>query len=302
MALSEKSRVYSPVALGAASQAFIFGDSAPDGSIAPQSDAKKGSVYFRDDMTTDQSGMYLKVDTANADDDWVRTVVDKDEGTFTMEGNWTWNTSSKIYFRDTGLYIYSPADGDLQATVDGQFLVSGGSGVRLEGTALCYEYITLTPHQFNVASSASVYSGSIRNTKTGCYPAISYAGAGNLAAYSDYQKVPANAASSGSVRADVLWSASTDGDAAVFRLGYDYVASGEGPGTTAGSVILAGSCVSASALTATSIGEFPSFTAGEFFAVRVEHDGTSASDDAGSTVDVAAVTLRYVVDRLGEKT
>jgi len=302
--LNEKSRFYSPVALGAASQALIFGSGAPDGSIAPQADAKKGSLYLRDDMTTDQSGVYVKVDTANADDDWVQVIVDKDEDTYTMEGDWTWGTSKKIYFRDAGLYLYSPSACALQVTIGttSQFLVSGGSGVRLEGTALAYEYISLGPHQFDVSTSGSVTCATIRNTATGSFPALNFAGCALLAAYSDFQRVPSNAASSGSVAAIVVWSGSTDGDAAVFQVGYDYVVSGSGPGTTTGCIIVAGSCVSASELTSTTAGCLPSFTAGQHYAIRLLHDGTSGSDDSGSTTDVATVVLRYVVDRLGEKT
>ncbi len=302
MALNEKSRLFTPVALESASQAIMWTSGCPDGSEAPQSDAAKASVYLSTDQTTDQSPVYVKVDNANSDDDWARVPVNKDESPYTMENNWTWSTDNQVQFRDSGLYLYSPADGDLQATVDGQFIVSGGSGLRLASTARSYEYITLTPDQFNLAMSASLTSGCLRHTSSGSYPAINFEGAGDLIAYGPHMKVPANAASSGSVRAFVGWAACTDGDAAVFRVGYDYLASGEIPHTTTGSYIAAASCVGASAITSSSIADMPSFTAGEFFAIRLEHVGTSGSDDSGSTTDVSNVVLRYMVDRIGEQT
>lgn len=300
MALNEKSRLYTPVALESASQALIWDSGSPDGSEAPQSDAAKASLYLYTDQATDQSPLYAKVDTGNSDDDWQRIPVNKDESPYTMESDWTWGTDKRVYFRDTGLYLYSPANGDLQATVDGQFIVSGGSGLRLASTT--YEYITLTPDQFNAGMSASLTTGCLRHAQTGSFAAINFAGAGDLTAYGPYIRVPANAASSGSVLASVLWSACTDGDAATFRVGYDYGASGSPPLTTTGSYIAAGSCISACELTSTSIDNMPSFTAGKFFAVRLEHVGSSGSDDSGSTTDVVNVTLRYVVDRLGETT
>jgi hypothetical protein len=261
-------------------------------------------VYLSTNQTTDQSPLYVKVDTGNSDDDWVMVPLNKDEGNYTMEGDWTWATDNRVYFRDTGLYLYSPANGDLQVVTDGQFIVSGGSGLRLASTT--YEYITLTPDMFNVAMSASLILGTMRGTglATGCFPALQYAGAGDLTAYGPYIKVPSNAASSGSVLASAQWSCSTDGDAAVFRIGYDYVATAEGPATTTGSYLstAAASCVSGSAINSSCIDNLPSFTAGEFFAVRLEHMGSSGSDDSGSTTDVTSLTLRYVVDRLGETT
>jgi len=301
MALDEKARFYSPVMLGSGSQAVIWDDGAPDGSIAPQSDAAKGSLYLRNDMTTDQSGMYVKVDTANADDDWVRAAVDKDEGSFTWEGDHTWGTSKKVYFRDTGLYIYSPADTHLQISVDGMLLVSGGSGLLFEGDAQVYQNINFGPHLFRGAN-ASVVAGAQRHTSSACYPVLQFATCDLGQAYPDVFKVPTDAASSGSVQADVIWAACTDGDAAVFLVGYDYIATAEGAGTCSGSVIMAGSCVAASNFTATTIGNLPSFTQGDYVALRVEHDGTSACDDSGSTTDMVTLVLRYVADRVGATT
>jgi len=118
MALSETTTLTSPVKLGSTNVALVFGTSAPDGDESPWTDALKGSLYVQTDETDDICSVWIKVDEDGSDDDWVKMIADKDEEARTMEADWTWVTDKKIYFRDTGLYIYSPANGELRLVAD----------------------------------------------------------------------------------------------------------------------------------------------------------------------------------------
>lgn len=118
--------------------------SAPDGNSSPHSDAAKGSIQIRDDQSDDQSPLFVKVDAGGDNDDWVAVIVDKDEAARQMEANWTWTEGNRIYFRDTGISIYSNADGEVTITADGQINIGDGTNqveiqadgeIQLAGTA-----------------------------------------------------------------------------------------------------------------------------------------------------------------------
>ena len=147
MALSETTTLTSPVKLGSTNVALVFGTSAPDGDESPWTDALKGSLYVQTDETDDICSVWIKVDEDGSDDDWVKMIADKDEEARTMEADWTWVTDKKIYFRDTGLYIYSPANGELRLVADTKLSIGDGTNqvefasdgtVSLAGTARAY--------------------------------------------------------------------------------------------------------------------------------------------------------------------
>jgi hypothetical protein len=174
MALSETATFTSPLKLGSTDVAIIFGTGAPDGDSSPQSDALKGSLYIRLDATDDQSPLYIKIDESSADDDWVQAVIDKDEGTFTLEGDVTMDTDTKIYHRDSAIYIYSPSDGNLRIVADTAVQIGDGTNqasfasdgeLNLEGTAkvtraiplpLDSEHGTATVEEFKGAPSINL--------------------------------------------------------------------------------------------------------------------------------------------------
>ena len=81
----------------------------PDGASDPQDSATKGSLYFQPGTTDDYSQVYMKVADNSADADWQKILVNNNEEAVSMEGNWTWDTSSRIQVRDATLYIYSPS-------------------------------------------------------------------------------------------------------------------------------------------------------------------------------------------------
>ena len=179
-----------------------------------------------------------------------------------------------------------------------QFAIDGRQ--TMVGAAQVYKEIWLRPSDFDVSVSASITACTMGIS--GSFPVLNFAGCGLLPAYTMF-RAPLDAASTGSVLVTVCWSASTDGDAAVFRVGYDYQ-SADRPilsSSYSGSYVLAASNTSASEMTSSSICSIPSFTAGNVVLFRLEHDGTSASDDSGSTTDVWGVSLKYVSNSLGSQ-
>jgi len=83
----------------------------------------------RDDAGTDETPLYLKVDTAGSDDDWAAVLIAGEivTGGRTWSTDWTMGTDKKLYFRDTGIYLYSSADGVLHAVADGSFRIGDGT-------------------------------------------------------------------------------------------------------------------------------------------------------------------------------
>ena len=112
---------------------LLMNDSAPSGAADPWRSAPKGSLHIHGDATDDQPGLYQKVDESNSDDDWVTFWVDKDEAAKTMEANITMDSDAKLYFRDTGQYIYSSA-----ANIVNQVLASSSDYWRFGGTTTNY--------------------------------------------------------------------------------------------------------------------------------------------------------------------
>lgn len=174
MALGEYATIAGTLKLGSTNLAVIFGTGAPDGDASPQDDAVKGSLYLRTDATDDESPLYIKVDDASADDDWVQVVVDKSENAVTLENTLTMDADNKLLFRDSDLYIYSAADGELTISADTEVNVGDGTNqavfkadgeINLEGTAkvtravpldLDSQHGTATSESFNGAPSINL--------------------------------------------------------------------------------------------------------------------------------------------------
>ena len=181
MALNEANHLMTPLelikTLGTSSDiVVIIGAGAPDGNSSPQSDAAKGSWYIRDDAGTDETPLYLKVDTADSDDDWAAVLIAGEivSGGRTWATDWTMGTDKRLYFRDAGIYLYSSADGVLHAVADGSFRVGDGTNelivhpdgeVELAGTAkvtraiplgLDSQHGTATSETFNAAPSINL--------------------------------------------------------------------------------------------------------------------------------------------------
>jgi len=90
--------------------------------------------YFRDSdisisSTTDGQ---LDVD-ANGEVEITSPILDVNASTglaldgANLNSSWTVNTTNKIYFKDTGNYIYSPKDAHLSMVTDGSLFISSGT-------------------------------------------------------------------------------------------------------------------------------------------------------------------------------
>ena len=134
MALNEAVHLMTPVelikTLGTSSDiVVIVGSGAPDGNSSPESDAAIGSIYIRDDAGTDETCLYVKVDTADSDDDWAAVLIAGEivSGGRAWATDWTMSVDKKLYFRDTGIYAHSSADGVLHLVADGSVRVGDGT-------------------------------------------------------------------------------------------------------------------------------------------------------------------------------
>ena len=131
MALNEYLTIgASPLELGSDSDlALIWGTGAPDGNTSPQSDAAAGSLYIRTDASTDEAALYIKVDNAGSDDDWAAVLIAGE----IVTGGRIWGTDltisvdHRLYFRDSGISIYSSADGVLHLVADGSLRIGDGT-------------------------------------------------------------------------------------------------------------------------------------------------------------------------------
>lgn len=145
MALSESVEFNtSPLKLGTTNVAIIWGTGVPDGDSAPQDAALKGSLYLQTNATDDESPLWIKVDEDSSNSDWVQVWVDKQEDAQSFEAAITLDADNKFCFRDTGIFAYSPADGDLRLEADGHVYIGDGTNqadfaadgeLTLEGTA-----------------------------------------------------------------------------------------------------------------------------------------------------------------------
>ena len=88
---------------------IIVNTAAPAAAEDPQASATKGSLYFRPGTTDDYSQLYMKVANNLAAADWQKVLVNYNEEAITLEGALTMGTSTRLQFRDSTLYIYSPA-------------------------------------------------------------------------------------------------------------------------------------------------------------------------------------------------
>ena len=83
MALNEDAAIGSSTAvglkLGSNGVALLAGTADPDGNTDPWKSAAMGSIYLKYAETDDEAGIWQKVDDDNANDDWVKLWVDKDE-------------------------------------------------------------------------------------------------------------------------------------------------------------------------------------------------------------------------------
>lgn len=113
-----------PIQLGSSGLAIHWGAGAPSGSTAPFSDMAVSSLYFQTDATADTGHWWQKVDNAGSADDWAKAIVNFSEEAYTLEAALTLAADTRLYFRDTGLYIYSSADGTLNIVSDGNVRIS----------------------------------------------------------------------------------------------------------------------------------------------------------------------------------
>ena len=155
---------------------LILGSGAPDGNSSPQEDAAKGSLYIRDDAGTDESALYIKVDSAGSDDDWAPVLIAGEivTGGRTWATDWTMATDKKIYLRDSGIYLYSSADGVLHLVADGSVRVGDGTNeaifapdgeLTLAATARVTRSLQFTPGS---------WTGGGQGVGTGDYGGISF--------------------------------------------------------------------------------------------------------------------------------
>ena len=112
---------------------IICDTGAPEGAADPMDSALKGSIYFRASQTDDNSAVYMKVDESSADNDWVKFLTAETTDSHDIGGDWEWQTDKKIYFRDTGQIIYSPA-----ANVGAIALGASGDTWRIGAAATNY--------------------------------------------------------------------------------------------------------------------------------------------------------------------
>jgi len=134
MALNEANHLMTPLelikTLGTSSDLVIIVSSgAPDGNSSPQSDAAKGSIYVRDDAGTDETSLYIKVDSAGSDDDWAAVLIAGEivSGGRTWGTSLTFDTDKKLHFRDTGIYLHSSGEGVLHLVADGSVRIGDGT-------------------------------------------------------------------------------------------------------------------------------------------------------------------------------
>ena len=152
MALGEYAVVNGPIRLGSTDLAILFGIVAPDGNSSPWSDAALGSWYVHKSQTAENSPIYVKVDTANSDDDWQQVFVNNSAGALALNAALTMLTDKKLLFRDAAIFIQSVADGELHLEADGSitlgdgtndFTVASDGTVSLTGTATVTKRVSL---------------------------------------------------------------------------------------------------------------------------------------------------------------
>lgn len=174
MALGATAKLPVIFQLGETALGVITGAGEPDGNSDPQLLAVKGSLYVRTDATDDEPPLWVKVDDDGADDDWVPVLVNKNAAAMELAAALTMGTDKKLYFRDTGLYIYSNADGELTITADSKIYLGDGTNqlgvadngvVSMEGTAKVTRIVplpiatgggTATIEEFNGAPSINL--------------------------------------------------------------------------------------------------------------------------------------------------
>ena len=181
MALNEANHLMTPTefikTLGTSSNVVvILRSGAPDGNSSPEQDAAKGSWYIRDDAGTDETPLYLKVDTAGSDDDWAAALIAGEivTGGRTWATDLTIATDKKLYFRDTGIYAHSSGDGVLHLVADGSVRVGDGTNEAIfapdgELTLAATARVT-TSLQFPPGS----WTGGGQGVGTGDYGGISF--------------------------------------------------------------------------------------------------------------------------------
>ena len=176
MALNEANILMTPIelmkTLGTSSDvAILMGSGAPDGNSAPEEDAAKGSWYIRDDAGTDESPLYVKVDSAGADDDWAAVLIAGEivTGGRTWSTDFTMGVDKKLYFRDTGIYLHSSGDGVLHLVANGSVRIGDGTN----------EAIFAPDGEMTLAATARV-------TKSLQFPAGSWTGGGQGVGTGDY--------------------------------------------------------------------------------------------------------------------
>lgn len=144
MALSEYIAINGTLKLGSTNLAVLFGAGRPVGSTSPESDSVKGTLYLQTDATDDESPLWVKVDEDGTNDDWVQVWIDKQADAQSIAAAITLSVDNPIYFRDTDLYIKSPADGEIRISADTSVAIGDGTNqavfaddgeLTFEGTA-----------------------------------------------------------------------------------------------------------------------------------------------------------------------
>jgi hypothetical protein len=113
---------------------ILVSDGPPDGTAEPYLSAPLGSVCVDMSALDDEANVYQKVDQEGSADDWRLTPHMLSQTDFTMDGDWTWNEDHRINFRDAGIYMRSPADGDFELIADGDVDLTTGGDINLAPT------------------------------------------------------------------------------------------------------------------------------------------------------------------------
>ena len=318
MALNEAFMMMTPIelmkTLGTSSDVVVLlGAGAPDGNSAPEEDAAKGSWYIRDDATTDESPLYLKVDTAGSDDDWAAVLIAGETvtGGRTWSTDWTMGTDKKFYFRDTGIYLYSSADGVLHAVADGSFRIGDGTNeaivapdgeITLAGTARVTTSLQFTPGS---------WTGSGQGVGTGDYGGISFGvGGANGVVF----RVPENADLTANMSVKLYWhineayalgSGEVQWSCAYSAVPSDATEAVDGAGYTgdldAGDVNIP---ATAKYLTVTTLGTLTGTSLAVGDIVGLEFSRVALDDGSAPTADPVAIllTVDYTKNKLGTAT
>lgn len=318
MALEEANHILTPLELtktvGTSSDVVVLVSSgAPDGNSSPEVDAAKGSLYIRDDASTDETALYIKVDSAGSNDDWAAVLIAGE----TVTGGRTWGTDltmgtdKRLYFRNSGIYLYSSGDGVLHAVADGSFRIGDGTN----------ELIVASDGELTLAATARV-------TRSLQFPPGSWTGGGQGIGTGDYGgivleiagdngvvfRVPEDADLTANLSVKMYWyideAYATGSGEVQFACAYsaapsDYTEAVDGAGYTgdldSGDVNIP---ATAKFLTVTTIGTLTGTSLAVGDVVGLEFSRVALDDGSNPTADPAGIllTVEYTANKLGTAT